>query len=59
MNYCVHYLLQRPTDKAPVRHVINDVPGTSSAQAEENARKWVEGQGQRYIETVRVVDTTA
>ena len=29
MNYCVHYLLQRLTDTAPVRHVINEVPRPS------------------------------
>ena len=57
MNYCVHYLLQRPTDTAPVRHVINDVPGTSPEQAIDSARKFVEEQGHRYIETLRVVNT--
>lgn len=58
MNYCVHYFLQRASDQAPVRHVINDVPGASTEQAEENARKWVESQGHTYVETVRIVDTT-
>lgn len=58
MTYCVHYLLKRATDDTPVRHVINDVPGSSPQQAEEYARQWVEGQGHRYVETVRVVDTT-
>lgn len=58
MNYCVHYLLRRATDENPVRHVINDVPGTTPEQAIENARRWVESQGHTYIETVRVVDTT-
>lgn len=58
MNYCVHYFLKRATDQNPVRHVINDVPGTSKEQAEVNARQWVESQGHSYVETVRVVDTT-
>ena len=58
MNYCVHYFLQRENDETPVRHVINDVPGASAEQAEENARQWVESQGHTYVETVRIVDTT-
>ena len=57
MNYCVHYLLLRPIDTAPVRHVINDVPGNSPEQAIDNARKFVEDQGHTYVETVRVVNT--
>lgn len=59
MTYCVHYLLQRASDNSPVRHVINDVPGASPIEAEENARKWVDSQGHTYVETVRLVDTTA
>lgn len=58
MTYCVHYFLERATDKTPVRHVINDVPGATTLEAEENARKWVESQGHKYVETVRIVDTT-
>lgn len=58
MTYCVHYLLQRASDNSPVRHVINEVPGTPPIEAEENARKWVDSQGLTYVETVRLVVTT-
>lgn len=58
MKFCVHYRLKRPTDLEPVRHVINDVPGGSEAEAEMNARELVASKGYEYVSTVRIVNTS-
>lgn len=57
MLFCIHYLLKRPTDCEPVKHVINDVPGRTAEEAVEAARKMVTERGGEYVSTRRVVKT--